>query len=177
MASICEVSRKVCKFLCSVYLSVMLTLVQRRTRITLTSTSCTRCSFAHLCLTSSRLLRRVTMRTTAHSKWRRTSMVSVRWKVQQPQVPRGETTPHSAQPKMWRTPFVTTGAYLQDGATIAVKDTAVISALYSRVLLLSQVPALLQVYQDLRFVSSPFYLSPSHEKTITPFSPLYMPSL
>ncbi|KAI0271993.1 hypothetical protein BGY98DRAFT_1100075 [Russula aff. rugulosa BPL654] len=43
--------------------------------------------------------------------------------------------------------------YRAQGAAIAVEDAAVLGALFSRVSSLSQVPALLRAYQDLRFVT------------------------
>ena len=49
--------------------------------------------------------------------------------------------------------------YRAQGAAIAVEDAAVIGALFSRVSSLSQVPALLQAYQDLRFVPISLFLS------------------
>ena len=51
--------------------------------------------------------------------------------------------------------------YRAQGAAIAVEDAAVLGAILSHVSSLSQVPALLQAYQDLRYV--PIRFSSSHK--------------
>jgi Septin len=61
--------------------------LQWRMRTTATSASCARCSSAHSCSTLFRLPRRVTMRTTANSRWRLASMVNAK--------SRSSTTPSS----------------------------------------------------------------------------------